>query len=241
VRGYNNPYEKDSLARPDNAGMRDRSGVYNPRKQNKYYRSGHLRSRLNRRLVRNLDRGPFEGRDRDPFTKKWRGPHGRAARGPYDRGGRAAPTGVSRARRGHRTPHTPHSYGRNSGYPRHRGLTNRWNRPELDPRDMGKRELKDLIKQLQTETPKSDGKTSELKDAEKELHKRELTELDGGAGLLGLGDAFKPPVLFAKQFHPREAYQSPSDRGVVPVAALKKWSKREFGARSRLRESARAC
>lgn len=105
---------------------------------------------------------------------------------------------------------------------------------------MGKRELKDLIKQLQKEA-ESKGKGSELKDAEKELHKRELAELHGGAGLLGLGDAFKHPLLFAKQFHPREAYRSPSDRRILPVAELKKWSKREFGgARSWLRELVRS-
>ena len=178
VRGYINPYARDSLTRPNRSGMGERSGTYNPRKRDSKSYHSRPRSRPLKRLIRNLDRGPFEGRNRDPFWKTW--PAG-TLRGPYDYGGRTATMGVQRARKGHRTPHTPHYYGRNNGYPRLRALVHPRSRPGLEPRDMGKRELKDLIKALQNE-PASSGKKGEVKEAKRELHKRELAELNGGIG-----------------------------------------------------------
>ncbi len=170
----------------------------------------------------------------DPYSASGagsgRGEHGPFAPGyvnPYAReskSGKASPIDASRGPHG---PFDPKSAS-HAGLPRVIRELDKGVPPKKEP---SKSELEGLQTSLIKEIPKIsdevDKKDAEqkLKEVNRELDKKIKAKLNGGGGLLGMADAFKLPIQFKKQFHPRVRYRSPTSRGQVPKTQQKKWKK----------------
>jgi len=159
-----------------------------------------------------------------------RGVHGPFAPGyvnPYAKDPKPGKASSLDASRGPHGPFNPKSAS-NAGLPRAITELDAGVPPENEP---SKRELERLQTSLVKEIPKVsdevDKKDAEqkLKEVNRELDKKIKAELNGGGGLLGMADAFKLPIQFKKQFHPRVRYRSPTSRGQIPKTQKKKWKK----------------